>query len=97
MPVGNWGLFVGTLQGIQKHIGEAQFKLKSLNNLVEVTIKDTPPLLFYREGINTNTIELIESLSKIFGSTFEQFADLDTTGIIHAAIAGMVATLEPNS
>ena len=97
VPVGNWGLFVGTLQGIQKHIGEAQFKLKSINNLVEVTIKDSPPLLFYREGIDTNAIELIESLSKIFDSTFEQFADLDTTGIIHAAIAGMVATLEPNS
>jgi C-terminal peptidase prc len=97
VPVGNWSLFEGTLQGIQTHIGEAQFGLKSINTLIEVSIKDSPPLIFYREGIDTNAIELIECISKNFDSTFEQFADLDKISIIHAAITGMVATLEPNS
>ena len=97
VPVGNWSLFEGTLQGIQTHIGEAQFGLKSINTLVEVSIKDSPPLIFYREGIDINAIELIECISKIFDSTFEQFADLDKISIIHAAIAGMMTTLEPNS
>jgi len=97
VPVGNWGLFEGALQGLQKHLGENQFRLKSINNLIEVSIKDQESLLFYREGIDTNAIEFIECISKIFDSTFEKFPDHDKTGIVHAAISGMVATLEPNS
>jgi carboxyl-terminal processing protease len=97
VPVGNWGLFEGTLQGMQTHLGEAQFALKSDKNQIEISIKDTSPLRFNKDKIDTNAIELVESLSTIFDSTFEQFADLDKTHIVHAAIAGMVDTLEPNS
>jgi carboxyl-terminal processing protease len=97
VPVGNWSLFEGTLLGIQKHVGETRFRLKFINNLVEVSIKDSPPLIFYREGIDTNAIEFIECISKVLDSTFEQFAYMDKTGIIHAAISSMIATLEPNS
>lgn len=97
VPVGNWGLFEGTLQGMQTLIGEAQFRLKPENNLLEVLIKDSPPLRFNKDEIDDNAIELVESIATIFDSTFEQFPDLGKTRIIHAAITGMVATLEPNS
>ena len=97
VPVGNWGLFEGTLQGMQALIGEAQFRLKPENNLLEVLIKDSPPLKFNKDEIDNNAIELVDSIATIFDSTFEQFPDLGKTRIIHAAITGMVATLEPNS
>jgi carboxyl-terminal processing protease len=97
VPVGNWGLFEGTLQGIQSYIGEDQFALKSENNLINVSIKNRPLLRFSKEDIDTNAIELIESISTVFDSIFEQFTNLDKIRIINAAIAGMVATLEPNS
>lgn len=97
VPVGNWGLFEGTLQGMQTFIGEDQFRLEPENNLLEVLIKDSPPLRFIKDEIDNNAIELVESIATIFDSTFEQFPDLDKTPIIHAAITGMVATLEPNS
>ncbi len=60
-------------------------------------IKDSPPLKFNKDEIDNNAIELVESIATIFDSTFEQFPDLGKTRIIHAAITGMVATLEPNS
>lgn len=97
VPVGNWGLFEGTLQGIQTLVGPQQFNLKAENNQLEVIIKGDVPLLFSKDAIDTNAIELVESLSKVFDATFEQFTDSDATSILHAAIAGMVATLEPNS
>jgi len=97
VPVGNWGLFEGSLLGLQTHIGEAQFTLKSESDQIELSIKDSSPLRFNKDEIDTNAIQLVESISTIFDSTFEQFADLDKTRIIHAAISGMVATLEPNS
>jgi carboxyl-terminal processing protease len=97
VPVGNWSLFEGALLGLQTHTGEAQFALKSENSQIEVSIKDRSPLRFNRDKIENNAIELVESISTTFDSTFEQFADLDKTRIVHAAIAGMVATLEPNS
>jgi len=97
VPVGNWGLFEGTLQGMQAHIGKSQFSFKSENNQIILSINDTPPLQFSEDEIDTNAIELIESISTIFDTTFEQFADLDKIRIIHAEIAGMVDTLEPNS
>ncbi len=97
VPVGNWGLFEGTLRGIESYIGEDQFALKSEKNLIDLSIKDNPPLRFNKEDIDINAIELIDSISTIFDSIFDQFADLDKIRIINAAIAGMVATLEPNS
>jgi len=97
VSVGNWGLFKGALQGMQSHLGEDQFALKSENDQIEISIKDKPPLRFNMDDIDTNAIELVESISTILDSTFEQFADLGKTRIINAAIAGMVATLEPNS
>ncbi len=97
VPVGNWGLFEGTLKGLQSHIGPDKMGLMPEHNRVEVTMKNSPPLLFSRDKIDTNAIELIESLSVVFDTAFEQFGDIDKTRIIHAAITGMVATLEPNS
>ena len=97
VPIGNWGLFEGTLRGMQSHIGVDQFTLKSERNLLEISIKNNPPLQFSKDDIDTNAIELVESMSKMLDSIFEQFPDLDKTRIINAAIAGMVATLEPNS
>jgi carboxyl-terminal processing protease len=96
-PVGNWVLFEGTLEGLQSYIGDAQFKLKSENDQIELTIKGDTTLRFNKDKIDTNAIELIESLSEVFDTAFEQFADIDKNRIINAAIAGMVATLEPNS
>ena len=90
-------MFEGTLHVIQKHLGADRFRIKSNSNLVEISIKDQTSLIFFRDQIDTNAIELIESISKIFDSTFAQFTDLDKTRIVHAAITGMVATLEPNS
>jgi hypothetical protein len=49
VPVCNWGLFEGTLQGMQTLIGKAQFRLKPENNLLEVLIKDSPPLKFNKD------------------------------------------------
>jgi len=97
VPVGNWGLFEGALQGLRSNIGDPQFRLTLENDQAEITIKDTQPMLFSKEVIETNAIELIESLSTVFDAVFEQFAELDRTRMINGAIAGMVATLEPNS
>ncbi len=97
VPVGNWGLFEGTLQGIQDSIGEDNFKIISENNRIAVSIKESSPLNFSKDEIDTNAITLIESLSEVFDTVFKQFADTDRIGIIHAAIAGMIDTLEPNS
>lgn len=96
-PVGNWGLFEGALHGLQKHLGVEQFALKSNPNLIEISIKDHSPLLFFRKQIDTNAIELVDSISKVFDSVFLEYEELDKTDIVHAAIGGMVATLEPNS
>jgi carboxyl-terminal processing protease len=82
---------------MQSLIGKSQFSFKSENNQTLLSIKDIPPLQFSEDEIDTNAIELIESISTIFDTTFEQFADLDKNRVIHAAIAGMVDTLEPNS
>jgi carboxyl-terminal processing protease len=90
-------LFEGTLEGMQSLIGKSQFSFESENNQILLSIKDIPPLQFSEDEIDTNAIELIESISTIFDTTFEQFADLDKNRVIHAAIAGMVDTLEPNS
>ena len=97
VPVGNWGLFEGTLEGIPSLIGKSKFALKSENNQIEISIKGSTPLQFSKDDIDNNAIELIESISSIFDSIFKQFADIDKIRIIHAAIAGMVDTLEPNS
>ena len=90
-------MFEGTLEGMQSLIGKSQFSFKSENNQIILSIKDNPPLQFSEDEIDTNAIELIESISTIFNTIFEQFADLDKNRVIHAAIAGMVDTLEPNS
>ncbi len=97
VPVGNWGLFVGALQGLGERIGDTRFMLAAENDQIELTIKDGDPVRFGKEQIETNAIELIESLSKVFDTVFEQFPDRDKTLLINGAIAGMVATLEPNS
>lgn len=97
VPVGNWGLLEGTLQGMQAYIGEVPFAIKHDNDLIELKIKDSPSLQFSKEKIDTNAIELVEGISTVFETAFEQFADIDRTRLIHAAIGGMVATLEPNS
>lgn len=60
-------------------------------------IKDSLPLKFNKDEIDNNAIELFDSIATIFDSTFEKFPDPGKTRIIHAAITGMVATLEPNS
>ena len=51
VPVGNWGLFEGTLQGLQSHIGADQMGLNSAHSQVEVTIKNSPTLLFSKDKI----------------------------------------------
>ena len=52
-------MFEGTLQGLQTHIGEAQFGLKSINTLIEVSIKDSSPsnILQGRDIIPHRTIK----------------------------------------
>jgi carboxyl-terminal processing protease len=97
VPVGNWVLFEGTLHGLQSYMGETQFKLKSESDQIELVIKDSTPLRFNKDEIDTNAIELVESLSKVFDTVFVRFTDIDKNRVINAAIAGMVATLEPNS
>jgi len=97
VPVGNWSLFSGTLQGLQKLTGADTFRLKTTGNLTEVSIKDHPPIMFFRDQIDNNAIELVESVSKVLDGVFDQYGGLDKIDIIHGAIAGMVATLDPNS
>lgn len=97
VSVGNWGLFEGAIHGLQKKTGETQFRLTSKNDQLELKIKDTDLLSFSKEQIDNNAIELIESFSTVFDTVFEQFPAQDKTRLIHGAIAGMVATLEPNS
>jgi hypothetical protein len=96
VPVGNWGLFEGTFGGMQSLIGKSQFSFESENNQIILSIKNIPPLHFSENDIDTNAFERIESISTIFDTTFEQFANLDKNRIIHAAIAGMANTLEPD-
>jgi carboxyl-terminal processing protease len=97
VPVGNWGLLEGTLNGLQSLIGSDQFALESETNILDLRIKENPPLRLNRDKIENNAIELVDSISIILDSTFDNFPDFDKTRIIHAAISGMVATLEPNS
>ena len=44
VPVGNWGLFEGTLEGMQSLIGKSQFSFESENNQIILSIKDIPPI-----------------------------------------------------
>jgi len=98
VPVGNWSLFEGTLQGLRKYIGEDRFRYNTAGNILELSIEDQPPLLFFKDRIDTNAIEMVESISKILDTTFTRFnKELDINRIVNAAISGMVATLEPNS
>ena len=97
VPVENWILFEGTLQGLQSFLGATDFEIKSENDQIELVIKDSPPLIFSREEIDYNAIELIDHLSDVFDILFAQFPDRNKIHIVNAATRGMVATLEPNS
>lgn len=97
VPVGNWSLFNGTLEGIRKRVGDERFKIRAAGSLVEVSIGKHPPRRFSRERIDTNAIEMVDGLSGVLDESFEEFAETGTTEILNCAIAGMVATLEPNS
>jgi len=44
VPVGNWGLFEGTLEGMQSLIGKSQFSFESENNQIILSIKNIPPI-----------------------------------------------------
>ena len=44
VPVGNWGLFEGTLEGMQSLIGKSQFSFESENNQIILSVKDIPPI-----------------------------------------------------
>ena len=97
VPVENWTLFEGTIQGVQSLFEAGDFKIKSENDQIELVIGDSPPINFTKEKIDYNAIELVESLSKIFDTIFNQFPDRNKIHVINSALKGMVATLEPNS
>lgn len=97
VPVENWLLFEGTLYGLQSHVGKTDFILKSEKGQVQVAFRDSEPILFLKEKIDFNAIELIDSISAVIDKVFELFPEKDKKDLINAAIAGMVATLDPNS
>ena len=80
VPVGNWGLLEGILQGMQSHIGVDQFTLKFENNLVDILIKDSPPLQFSKDKIDTNAIELVETLLELIKKSLENGEDVLISG-----------------
>ena len=95
-PVSNWSLLEGAVKGL--HILEDEkLTVKSDPEQIQITIADQETMQFAREDIDHNAIVLVESISSIFDSIFAQFPKQEKIDIIHAAIAGMVATLEPNS
>ena len=54
-------------------------------------------MIFSRDKIVIDAIELVESFSKIFDAVFTESQAPEPASIINAAIKGMIATLEPNS
>ena len=95
-PVGNWSLLEGSIKGLLI-LGDEKLVLKSDAEQIQVTIADQETIQFNKDEIDHNAIALVDSMSTIFDALFEQFPQLDTTKVIHAAITGMIATLEPNS
>lgn len=97
VPVENWLLLGGTLYGVQSYVKADNFAIRHEESKIEVTVKEREPILFLKEQIDFNAIELIESLSTVFDMIFQEFPALEKKSITNAAIAGMVATLDPNS
>lgn len=98
VPVGNWSLFTGAIEGLRKRVGDERFKVRAAGgSRVEVAIGAHPPRIFARERIDTDAIEMVDGLSGILDEAFEEFAEIGTTEVLNGAITGMVATLEPNS
>ena len=95
-PVGNWGLLEGSIKGLLV-LGDDKLTVRSAPDQIQVTITGKETLAFAKEEVEYNAIALVDSMSIIFDAVFEQFPQLDTTKVIHAAITGMIATLEPNS
>ena len=95
-PVGNWSLLEGSINGLLV-LGDDKLTVRSAPDQIQVTITGKETLSFAKEEVEYNAIALVDSMSIIFDAVFEQFPQLDTTRVIHAAITGMIATLEPNS
>ena len=95
-PVGNWSLLEGSAKGLLV-LGQERLTVKSEPDQLQVTIAGNKTLQFTKEEVEHNAIALVDSMSTIFDTIFEQFPQLDKTKVIHTAITGMVATLEPNS
>jgi carboxyl-terminal processing protease len=95
-PVENWGLFEGTVKGLH-FLGTEKIVVKSEADQIQIAIAGQNTMLFTKEEIDHNAIALVDSISSVFDIIFEQFPQQDKITVIHAAISGMVSTLEPNS
>ena len=95
-PVDNWSLLDGTVKGLL-NLELKKLTVESTEDQLQVNINGKKALQFTREEIEHNAIALVENTSAIFDTLFEHFPQQDKISIVHAAITGMVATLEPNS
>jgi carboxyl-terminal processing protease len=95
-PVDNWSLLDGTAKGLL-NLGYEKLTVESTADQLKVHIDNKETLQFTKAEIEHNAIALVESTSKLFDTIFEHFPQQDKISAIHAAITGMVATLEPNS
>jgi carboxyl-terminal processing protease len=95
-PVENWMLFEGTVKGLD-FLGGEKMLVKSETDQIQIGFAGQDTMVFSREEIDNNAIALVDTISSVFDRFFEQFPQQDKTTVIHAAISGMVSTLEPNS
>jgi carboxyl-terminal processing protease len=96
-PVDNWTLLEGTIDGLHNLLGEKNMSRMTSSGRIEITIADQKTFMFVRDEIVHNALVLVDSVANLFDTIFEIFPEQQQIDVVHAAISGMVATLEPNS